>query len=172
MNIATVAVYSDADRRAVHVAMADEAVHVGPSPAGESYLVAEKILEACRATGFKAHHPEDVAICRTNRALLGQQQMRFAPVDVADAFAAERAGDPTSSFGYHGVFLMPLVLGTERFWRMYFALDERGSLRPDYGDLLKSLRNGRFALWRSARMQWDRCADRITRLRRGLCGKL
>ncbi|MEP0507897.1 MAG: biotin carboxylase N-terminal domain-containing protein, partial [Aurantimonas coralicida] len=38
MNIATVAVYSDADRRAVHVAMADEAVHVGPSPAGESYL--------------------------------------------------------------------------------------------------------------------------------------
>ena len=135
-------------------------------------LRSRRLMEACRATGFKAHHPEDVAICRTNRALLGQQQMRFAPVDVADAFAAERAGDPTSSFGYHGVFLMPLVLGTERFWRMYFALDERGSLRPDYGDLLKSLRNGRFALRRSARMQWDRCADRITRLRRGLCGKL
>ena len=57
MNIATVAVYSDADRRAVHVAMADEAVHVGPSPAGESYLVAEKILEACRATGAEAVHP-------------------------------------------------------------------------------------------------------------------
>ncbi|MEF2550222.1 acetyl/propionyl/methylcrotonyl-CoA carboxylase subunit alpha [Aurantimonas sp. A2-1-M11] len=57
MNIATVAVYSDADRRAVHVGMADEAVHVGPSPAGESYLVAEKILEACRATGAEAVHP-------------------------------------------------------------------------------------------------------------------
>ncbi|TIT61526.1 MAG: acetyl/propionyl-CoA carboxylase subunit alpha, partial [Mesorhizobium sp.] len=44
MGIATVAVYSDADRDAVHVEMADEAVHIGPSPAAQSYLVPEKII--------------------------------------------------------------------------------------------------------------------------------
>ncbi|RLP24426.1 acetyl/propionyl/methylcrotonyl-CoA carboxylase subunit alpha [Mesorhizobium sp. YM1C-6-2] len=57
MGIATVAVYSDADRDAVHVEMADEAVHIGPPPAAQSYLVAEKIIEACKATGAEAVHP-------------------------------------------------------------------------------------------------------------------
>ncbi len=57
MGIATVSVYSDADRDAVHVEMADEAVHIGPSPASQSYLVAEKIIEACKATGAEAVHP-------------------------------------------------------------------------------------------------------------------
>ena len=57
MGIATVAVYSDADARAPFVAMADEAVHIGPSPAAQSYLVAEKIIEACKATGAEAVHP-------------------------------------------------------------------------------------------------------------------
>ena len=57
MGIATVAVYSDADRDAVHVEMADEAVHIGPSPAAESYLIAEKIIQACRDTGAQAVHP-------------------------------------------------------------------------------------------------------------------
>ena len=57
MGIATVAVYSDADREAVHVEMADEAVHIGPAPAAQSYLVAEKIIEACKATGAEAVHP-------------------------------------------------------------------------------------------------------------------
>jgi len=57
MGIKTVAVYSDADRDAVHVAMADEAVHIGPPPAAESYLVIDKIVEACRATGAEAVHP-------------------------------------------------------------------------------------------------------------------
>jgi len=57
MGIATVAVYSDADRDAVHVEMADEAVHIGPSPATQSYLVAERIIEACKATGAQAVHP-------------------------------------------------------------------------------------------------------------------
>ncbi len=57
MGIATVAVYSDADRDAVHVEMADEAVHIGPAPAAQSYLIAEKIIEACLATGAEAVHP-------------------------------------------------------------------------------------------------------------------
>jgi len=57
LGIATVAVYSDADRDALHVEMADEAVHIGPAPAAQSYLLIEKIVEACKATGADAVHP-------------------------------------------------------------------------------------------------------------------
>jgi len=57
MGIKTVAVYSDADARAPHVRMADEAVRIGPAPASESYLKAELIIDACKATGAEAVHP-------------------------------------------------------------------------------------------------------------------
>ena len=57
MGIATVAVYSDADRNALHVRMADEAVHIGPSPAAQSYIVIERIMAAVQATGAEAVHP-------------------------------------------------------------------------------------------------------------------
>ncbi|MFT5483731.1 MAG: geranyl-CoA carboxylase alpha subunit, partial [Halieaceae bacterium] len=53
----TVAVYSDADATAPHVKMADESVHIGASPVNESYLVAEKILDAARSSGAEAIHP-------------------------------------------------------------------------------------------------------------------
>lgn len=57
MGISTVAVYSDADRNALHVSMADEAVHIGPAPARESYLRADRIIEACKVTAAEAVHP-------------------------------------------------------------------------------------------------------------------
>ncbi len=57
MGVATVAVYSDADAKALHVRQADEAVHIGPSPAAESYLVGEKIIAAAKQTGAEAIHP-------------------------------------------------------------------------------------------------------------------
>lgn len=57
MGIKTVAVFSDADRDALHVEMADEAVHIGPAPAAESYLVIDKIIAACKQTGAQAVHP-------------------------------------------------------------------------------------------------------------------
>ena len=57
MGIATVAVYSDADRNALHVKLADEAVHIGPAPSNQSYIVIDKILEAIRHTGADAVHP-------------------------------------------------------------------------------------------------------------------
>ncbi len=57
MGIRTVAVYSDADAKALHVRQADDAVHIGPSPARESYLVGEKIIAAAKATGAEAIHP-------------------------------------------------------------------------------------------------------------------
>jgi propionyl-CoA carboxylase alpha chain len=57
MGIATVAVYSEADKEARHVRLADEAVLLGPAPSRESYLVADKIIAACKATGAEAVHP-------------------------------------------------------------------------------------------------------------------
>ncbi len=57
MGIKTVAVYSDADRNALHVRMADEAVHIGPAPANQSYIVIDKIMDAIRQTGAEAVHP-------------------------------------------------------------------------------------------------------------------
>ena len=57
MGIETVAVFSDADKDALHVDMADTAVHIGPSPAAESYLIIERIIDACRQSGAEAVHP-------------------------------------------------------------------------------------------------------------------
>ncbi|MDC7790029.1 acetyl/propionyl/methylcrotonyl-CoA carboxylase subunit alpha [Rhodoplanes sp. TEM] len=57
MGIETVAVFSDADKDALHVEMADTAVHIGPAPAAQSYLVIEKIVAACKQTGAEAVHP-------------------------------------------------------------------------------------------------------------------
>jgi propionyl-CoA carboxylase alpha chain len=57
LGIKTVAVFSDADRDALHVQMADEAVHIGPPPAAQSYLVIDKIMDAIRQTGAQAVHP-------------------------------------------------------------------------------------------------------------------
>jgi acetyl/propionyl-CoA carboxylase alpha subunit len=57
LGVRTGAVYSDADAKALHVRMADEAVHIGPSPARESYLRGDKIIEAAKATGAEAVHP-------------------------------------------------------------------------------------------------------------------
>src|ERR1700751_1634499 len=57
MGIETVAVYSEADKDALHVEMADHAVPIGPPPAAESYLVIDKIVAACKQTGAEAVHP-------------------------------------------------------------------------------------------------------------------
>jgi propionyl-CoA carboxylase alpha chain len=79
MGIATVAVFSDADADALHVRMADEAVHIGPAPAGKSYLRAEKIVDACRKTGAGAVHPgygflsENAEFCR----MLAREEIVF-----------------------------------------------------------------------------------------------
>ena len=57
MGIATVAVYSDADKNALHVSMADEAIHIGPPAAAESYIVIDKIMDAVKQSGAQAVHP-------------------------------------------------------------------------------------------------------------------
>ena len=57
MGIRAVAVFSDADRDALHVRMADAAIHIGPAPASESYIVIDKIIDAVKASGAQAVHP-------------------------------------------------------------------------------------------------------------------
>ncbi len=57
MGIGTVAIYSDADKNALHVSMADEAVHIGPPPANQSYIVIDKVMDAIRKSGAQAVHP-------------------------------------------------------------------------------------------------------------------
>jgi propionyl-CoA carboxylase alpha chain len=57
MGITTVAIYSDADKHALHVQMADEAIHIGPPPANQSYIVIDKVMEAIKASGAEAVHP-------------------------------------------------------------------------------------------------------------------
>ena len=73
MGITTVAVYSDADRHALHVAIADEAVYIGPSPARDSYLVVDTVIQAALDSGAEAIHPgygflsENADLCRRLR---------------------------------------------------------------------------------------------------------
>ncbi|MEX0311747.1 MAG: biotin carboxylase N-terminal domain-containing protein, partial [Tateyamaria sp.] len=57
MGIPTVAIYSDADAQALHVQMADEAIHIGPPPANQSYIVIDKVMDAIRQSGAEAVHP-------------------------------------------------------------------------------------------------------------------
>ncbi|KPA22111.1 Acetyl-/propionyl-coenzyme A carboxylase alpha chain [Shimia sp. SK013] len=57
MGIKTVAIYSDADKQALHVQMADEAIHIGPPPANQSYIVIDKVMDAIRKSGAQAVHP-------------------------------------------------------------------------------------------------------------------
>jgi 3-methylcrotonyl-CoA carboxylase alpha subunit len=109
MGIATVAVFSDADRDALHVAMADEAVHIGAAPPRDSYLRADRIVEACRRTGAEAVHPgyeflsenaEFSEECETNLiTFIGP------PADAIEAMGSKSAAK--SIMGGAGVPLIP-----------------------------------------------------------------
>lgn len=113
MGVKTVAVYSDADAHSLHVAMADEAVHIGGSPSRESYLLGDKVLEAALKTGAQAIHPgygflsENSDFCRACAAkgvvFIGP------PIEAIEAMGSksaaktimEKAGVPLVP-GYHG----------------------------------------------------------------------
>ena len=119
-------------------------------------LRSQRLMEACQSASFKAHHPEDIAIGRTNRAFLEAQGMRFAPSALADQFAAERSSNPDRTFGYHGGFLMPQVLGIDRFWQIYLQLSDKTSLWHDLGVVLRAVMHGRKGISRGSRLIIDR----------------
>ena len=107
MGIQTVAVFSDADRDAPHVQMADEAVHIGASPSAESYLLVDRIIEACRSTGAEAVHPGYGFLSEKSALVLGLEKAGIAFVGppakaievmgdkIASKALAESAGVPT-----------------------------------------------------------------------------
>jgi 3-methylcrotonyl-CoA carboxylase alpha subunit len=113
LGIATVAVYSDADRHAMHVAMADEAVHIGAAPAAESYLDMDRILAAVKETGAEAIHPGFGFLSENSEFARRCQKAGIVFIGPApeamDAMASksaakalmEKAGVPVTP-GYHG----------------------------------------------------------------------
>ncbi|MDZ5698327.1 acetyl/propionyl/methylcrotonyl-CoA carboxylase subunit alpha [Chelativorans sp. M5D2P16] len=124
LGIATVAVHSDADARALHVAMADEAVHIGPSPASESYLDGARIIAAAQATGAEAVHPgygflsenPDFveAVERAGLVFIGPSASAVRAMGLKDAAKRlmEKAGVPVVP-GYHGEAQELVVLATK-----------------------------------------------------------
>ena len=113
LGLRTIAVYSEADRDALHVRMADEAVAIGPSPSSESYLVGERILEAARATGAASIHPgygflsENAAFAEACAAVgivfVGPSASAIRAMGLKDGAKSlmEKAGVPVVP-GYHG----------------------------------------------------------------------
>ncbi|PWE16497.1 methylcrotonoyl-CoA carboxylase [Marinicauda salina] len=124
MGVRTVAVYSDADADAPHVREADEAVHIGPSPARESYLLAEKIIEAAKQTGADAIHPgygflsenaEFARKCAANDIIfVGPSPEAIEAMGLKDRAKKlmEDAGVPVTP-GYHGEDQDPAFLKKE-----------------------------------------------------------
>jgi propionyl-CoA carboxylase alpha chain len=96
MGIKTVAVYSDADRGALHVRMADESYHIGPSPAAQSYIVIDRILEAVRATGAQAVHP-GYGFLSENRAFAAALEAEGVVFIGPPSSAIEQMGDKITS---------------------------------------------------------------------------
>jgi propionyl-CoA carboxylase alpha chain len=96
MGIATVAVYSDADRNALHVRMADEAVHIGPPPAAQSYIVIDNILRAIRETGAQAVHP-GYGFLSENRAFAAALEAEGVVFVGPPSGAIEAMGDKITS---------------------------------------------------------------------------
>lgn len=124
MGIKTVAVYSDADRNALHTRTADEAVHIGASPAAESYLVIDKIIEACKQTGADAVHPgygflsenpDFVRACdKAGIIFIGPKAESIEAMGLKDAAKKlmVEAGVPVTP-GYHGEDQTPDLLKSQ-----------------------------------------------------------
>ncbi|MCB5201606.1 acetyl/propionyl/methylcrotonyl-CoA carboxylase subunit alpha [Neorhizobium sp. T786] len=124
MGVATVAVYSDVDRDALHVELADQAIHIGPSSAMESYLRGERIIEAAQRTGADAIHPGygflsenpdfAEAVTAADIRFVGPPATAIRAMGLKDAAKAlmEKAGVPVVP-GYHGADQTPDFLGAE-----------------------------------------------------------
>ncbi|RZV36717.1 MAG: ATP-grasp domain-containing protein, partial [Acidimicrobiales bacterium] len=96
MGIKTVAVYSDADKNALHVEMADEAIHIGPPPANQSYIVIDKILDAIKESGADAVHPGYGFLSENSEFAKALKKMKVAFIG-PNPGAIEAMGDKITS---------------------------------------------------------------------------
>ena len=150
MGVATVAVYSDADQGALHVELADEAVHIGPAPARESYLVADRIIDAARRTGAEAIHPgygflsenPDFveAVAAAGLVFIGPSAEAIRAMGLKDAAKRlmEAAGVPVVP-GYHGDAQSPEELATQAGRIGYPVLIKASRGRRRQGDAQGSI---------------------------------
>lgn len=112
MGIKTVAVYSEADRASLHVRYADEAIFIGPSPSSQSYLLGDKIIEACKITGAEAIHPgygflsENAAFARMVKAA---GLILIGPTPEAMEIMGNKLSAKAAALKYN----IPMVPGTE-----------------------------------------------------------
>jgi acetyl/propionyl-CoA carboxylase alpha subunit len=112
MGIKTVAVFSEADRNALHVRYADEAICIGPAPSSQSYLVGEKIIEACKKTGAQGIHPgygflsENAAFARMVKAA---GLILIGPSPEAMEIMGNKLSAKAAALSYQ----IPMVPGTE-----------------------------------------------------------
>ena len=140
LGVKTVAVYSDADRKSLHVSMADEAVHIGAAPPRESYLVGEKIIAACKKTAARAVHPgygflsENADFSR----LCMQNEIVFIgpPATAIEAMGSKSAAK--SIMAHAGVPIVPGYHGNDQsLEKIRFAASDIG-----YPVLLKAIAGG------------------------------
>lgn len=124
-------------------------------------LRSRRLMEACKSPKFQGSHPEDVAIGRVNRDWLERLGMRFANGAMADSFSTERKGSIESSFGFHGVWHMPNVIGRDQFWNIYSTLNDRSTIRHDLFKLAASLSQSTQGLKRAAQLIVDQGRDAI-----------
>ena len=112
MGIKTVAVYSEADREALHVRYADEAICIGPAPSSQSYLLGDKIIEACKATNAEAIHP-GYGFLSENAAFARQVQAAGLILIGPTPEAMEIMGNKLSAKAAALKYDIPMVPGTE-----------------------------------------------------------
>lgn len=124
-------------------------------------LRSRRLMEECKSPEFHFSHAEDVAIARVNRDWLEGRGIFFANGAMADTFSAERAGDIQSSFGFHGVWHMPNVIGGDGFWDVYSSLNDRSTIRHDLFKLAAGLSQNTRGLQRAVRLITDQLRDVI-----------
>src|SRR5690606_30340146 len=112
MGIKTVAVFSEADRNALHVRYADEAVCIGPAPSSQSYLLGDKIIEACKLTGAQAIHP-GYGFLSENAAFARQVRAAGLILIGPSPEAMEIMGNKLSAKAAASKYNIPMVPGTE-----------------------------------------------------------
>jgi hypothetical protein len=114
-----------------------------------------RLMEACKDARFVSQHPEDVAICRTNRNLLEAKGIVFAERPLAERFSFERDHPSEPTFGFHGIFNMIPTLGADAFWEIYQSLDDRTTAAADFRLLYRQLGTGAHAARRRAKLAAD-----------------
>jgi hypothetical protein len=124
-------------------------------------LRSRRLMGECKSPEFQPSHAEDLAIARINRGWLEGRGIRFANGVMADMFSTEREGSIHTSFGFHGVWHMPDVLGTDGFWNVYTSLNDRSTIWHDLFKLAASLSLNARGLLRAARLITDQLRDAI-----------